>query len=97
MARNDPQGLETLRKSLTEAVIASASNEITKRRLQGLQFKVDMECKKATSPLAACIRISEMMCRSLADLHHSMVEPATYRTEPETKRPAVLPFPGTSA
>ena len=97
MARNDTEGLEALRKSLTESVIASASNDITKRRLKGLQFKVDMECKKARSPLVACIRISEMMCRSLADLHRSMVEPAAYRTELEPRRPAVLPFPGTSA
>ncbi len=96
MARNDPQGLEALRKSLTEAVIDSASNEITRRRLKGLQFKVDMECEKATTPLAACIRISEMMCRSLADLHRSMVEPDRYRTDSQTKSPAVLRFPPTS-
>lgn len=75
MARNDPQGLETLRRSLTDAVIAAASNETTRRRLQGLQFRVDMERRRATTPMAAAIRISEMMCRSLADLHRSMVGP----------------------
>jgi hypothetical protein len=75
MARNDPQGLETLRRSMTDAVIAAASNETTRRRLQGLQFRVDMERRRATTPLAATIRISEMMCRSLADLHRSMVAP----------------------
>ncbi len=96
MARNDPQGLEALRKSLTEAVIDAASNEITRQRLKGLQFKVDMECEKARTPLAACIRISEMMCRSLADLHRSMVEPDHYRTDSQTKSPAVLRFPSTS-
>ena len=73
MARNDPEGLETLRRSLTDAVIAAASSENTKRRLQGLQFRVDMERRRAGTPLAATIRISEMMCRSLADLHRSMV------------------------
>jgi len=77
MARNDPQGLEKLRRSLTDAVIAAASNETTRRRLQGLQFRVDMERRRATTPLAATIRISEMMCRSLAALHRSMVAPAT--------------------
>lgn len=75
MARNDPQGLETLRRSLTDAVIAAASNETTRKRLQGLQFRVDMERRRASTPLAATIRISEMMCRSLADLHRSMVAP----------------------
>jgi hypothetical protein len=75
MARNDPQGLETLRRSLTDAVIAAASNDTTRKRLQGLQFRVDMERRRAGTPLAAAIRISEMMCRSLADLHRSMVAP----------------------
>ena len=75
MARNDPQGLETLRRSLTDAVIAAASNDITRKRLQGLQFRVDMERRRATTPLAATIRISEMMCQSLADLHRSLVAP----------------------
>lgn len=75
MARNDPKGLETLRRSLTDAVIAAASNDTTRRRLQGLQFKVDMERRRAATPLAATIRISEMMCRSLAELHRAMVKP----------------------
>jgi len=73
MARNDPEGLETLRRSLTDAVIAGASSDTTRRRLQGLQFRVDLERRRAATPLAAAIRISEMMCRSLADLHRSMV------------------------
>ncbi|MCZ6855935.1 MAG: DUF3135 domain-containing protein [Gammaproteobacteria bacterium] len=75
MARNDPEGLETLRRSLTEAVIESASNEQTRKRLKGLQFRVDMERQRASTALLAAIRISEMMCRSLADLHRSLVMP----------------------
>ena len=75
MARNDPQGLETLRRSLTEAVIEAASTEHKRKRLQGLQFRIDMERKRAKNQLAATIRISEMMCRSLADLHRSIVAP----------------------
>ena len=81
MARNDPEGLETLRRSLTEAVIEAASTEHTKNRLKGLQFRVDMERKRASTPLGATIRISEMMCRSLADLHRSMVEPYSGSSE----------------
>jgi hypothetical protein len=92
MARNDPQGLETLRRSLTEAVITAASNESTRRRLQGLQFRVDMERRRASTPLAATIRISEMMCRSLADLHRSMVAPASPGAPREELRAPVIPF-----
>lgn len=92
MARNDPQGLETLRRSLTDAVIAAASNEITRRRLRGLQFRVDMERRRATTPLAATIRISEMMCRSLADLHRSMVTPADGAADVPLAPATVIPF-----
>jgi hypothetical protein len=81
MARNDPEGLEKLRRSLTEAVISAATSDVTKRRLEGLQFRVDMERERATTPLAATIRISEMMCRSLADLHRSMVAPESLDTD----------------
>lgn len=75
MARNDPQGLETLRRSLTNAVIDAARSDTARRRLRGLQFRVDMERRRAGTPLAATIRISEMMCRSLASLHRSLVAP----------------------
>ncbi|MEZ5558323.1 MAG: DUF3135 domain-containing protein [Pseudomonadales bacterium] len=84
MARNDPQGLETLRRSLTDAVIATASNETARRRLRGLQFRVDMERRRAGTPLAATIRISEMMCHSLADLHRSMVAPESWARQAAT-------------
>ena len=94
MARNDPEGLETLRRSLTNAVIAGASSDTTRRRLQGLQFRVDLERRRASTPLAAAIRISEMMCHSLASLHASMVLPAETE-EAATAAPAnanVVPF-----
>ena len=58
MARNDPEGLETLRRSLTNAVIATASSEISRRRLEGLQFRVDLERRRAQTPLTlACIAV----------------------------------------
>ncbi len=97
MARNDPEGLETLRRSLTNAVIATASSDTSKRRLQGLQFQVDLERRRAATPLAATIRISEMMCRSLAELHASLV--ASIEEEILIAGPGgldghnVLPFP----
>ncbi len=97
MARNDPHGLETLRRSLTEAVIAAASSDSTRRRLKGLQFRVDIERQRAATPLAATIRISEMMCRSLADLHASMVAPieeleiSELPLDPDNSN--VIPFP----
>ena len=105
MARNDPEGLETLRRTLTDAVISTASSEVARRRLEGIQFRVDLERRRASTPLAATIRISEMMCRSLADLHASMVAPADEgaadpvpppadaATDKPGNAPRVIPFP----
>lgn len=97
MARNDPEGLETLRRSLTNAVIATASSEDSRRRLAGLQFRVDLERRRAATPLAATIRISEMMCRSLADLHASFVTSTDDQADAADSKRAVVdnvvPFP----
>lgn len=73
LARNDPQGLEELRLTLTSSIIEAAPSEANRRRLRGIQFQVDMEREKARTPLAATIRISELMCQSLAELHRTMV------------------------
>lgn len=75
MARNHPDRLEALRAKLSQDIIDSASDEQQKKRLAGLQFQVDMERERARTPLQATIRISEMMCHSLAELHKSMVTP----------------------
>ena len=99
MARNDPQRLEKLRRKLTQNVIAGATTEQKRKRLEGLQFRVDLERRRARSPLAATIKISEMMCHSLADLHRSMVTPLV-ATEPEavpTASAKVLAFPAASS
>ena len=95
MARNDPQKLEVLRLKLTKSVIEGAATEQKRKRLEGLQFRVDLERQRARSPLAATIKISEMMCHSLADLHRSMVTPLVAEDEMEPLREAkVLKFPG---
>ena len=95
MARNDPQGLESLRRSLTASIIESAQDEQKRKRLEGLQFRVDLERQRARSPLAACIKISEMMCHSLADLHRSMVTPLVTDEHAGTQRKAtIVSFPG---
>jgi len=94
MARNDPQRLENLRLRLTRSVIEGAATEQKRKRLEGLQFRVDVERKRARSPLAATIKISEMMCHSLADLHRSMVTPLVSDEEHDLQASAtVLHFP----
>ena len=96
LARNDPKRLEDLRQNLTANVIENATNENMRRRLEGLQFRVDMERERARSPLQATIKISEMMCQSLAELHRSMVTPLAEdkHANHHAGSATVLAFPG---
>lgn len=63
-----------------------------------MQFRIDLERRKSTSPMGATIRISEMMCRSLADLHLSIVAPEELHGEAEVIElqdvgATIVPFP----
>ena len=86
MARNHPQRLDDLRRVLTQDIIKKATTTQKRKRLEGLQFQVDMERKRARTPLQATIKISEMMCHSLAELHKSMVTPLLDETQPMRPR-----------
>lgn len=68
LAEQDPEALEALRLQLVEELIGQAS-ESTQRRLRGLQFQIDMERRRAKTPMGACIRISQMMHDSLYELN----------------------------
>lgn len=72
MAKNDPVAFEEMRRELSQEIIDGVSNTALKRRLAGLQFQIDMECRKASNPMASCIRISQMMTDSLMELQESL-------------------------
>ena len=99
MARNDPDRLEVLRQQLTAQIIENASSGHQRKRLEGLQFRIDLERERARSPLAATIKLSEMMCHSLAELHRSMVTPLHEENETSSKSETakVLVFPALGA
>ena len=64
MARDDPDAFEDLRKRMIEEVIESASPEI-RRRMQGLQWKIDQLRSTSSNPMACCLKISQMMWDSV--------------------------------
>jgi hypothetical protein len=64
MARNDPEAFETMRLEAIDAVIARAPQE-NQERLRRLQWRIDQERRLARTPMAACLRISRMMWRSV--------------------------------
>lgn len=100
MAQKDPEALERLRVQLCDQLIQDAPPAY-RRKLRGLQFRVDMERRRAKSPMAACIAISGMMHDTFDKLRQALndaagrndglyaVETAVQVSEPAAK---VLPF-----
>jgi Protein of unknown function (DUF3135) len=65
--RTDTAAFEARRQEEIERLIDSLS-EPARARLKGLQFRIDMERRRAKTPLGGCIRISAMMWESFAEL-----------------------------
>jgi hypothetical protein len=75
MAQKDPEALERLRVQLCDQLIQDAPPAY-RRKLRGLQFRVDMERRRAKSPMAACIAISGMMHDTFDKLRQSLNDAA---------------------
>ena len=84
MARNDPDGLEELRRRLCAQIIEQAS-PARRPRLRGLQFQVDMERRRSSTPLGALIRISAMMHASLRQLSVAFNAPTPHPERPPAR------------
>lgn len=65
LARNDPSAFEARRRAVIDDFIDSAP-ERNRHQLRCLQWRVDMERKRASNPLAACYQIYRMMWKSFA-------------------------------
>jgi len=64
LAQSDPAGFETRREQAIEALIARMP-EHKQQRMRCMQWKIDQVRSRAGSPMAACIKLSEMMWDSL--------------------------------
>jgi hypothetical protein len=73
MAENNPEQLEQLRMEMCDRLIQEAPEKY-RRKLRGLQFRIDMERRRAKSPMAACIAISGMMHDSFDRLRLALNE-----------------------
>ena len=74
MHRENPESLEELRSRLTRKLLRSAPDS-TRKRLEGLQFRIDMELQRASNPTARCVRLSDMMHDSFSRLNHCLHHP----------------------
>ncbi|MGH8671935.1 MAG: DUF3135 domain-containing protein [Burkholderiales bacterium] len=97
LAHQDREEFERRRAALIEDLIRTAPPEY-RRRLRGLQFQVDMERRRSSTPLGACVRISAMMWDRFADLRMVLNGMASGKleapiTEPGSRSAVVLQFP----
>jgi len=60
LAKEDPAGFERQREATLRATIAAAPSEF-RQRLEGLQFRLDLERRRATSPLGSAVRMNSLM------------------------------------
>lgn len=64
LARSDPDAFEARRRQAIEALIQSAPAH-RQERLRGLQWRIDQIRRTSKTPLAACLRISQLMWDSV--------------------------------
>lgn len=71
LAARDPDGLEQLRHAMIEDIITRASHT-QRRRLEGLQFTIDMERRRAKNPVQSCMRMTQLMYDRVSELQDSL-------------------------
>ena len=64
LAKSDPEGFEQRRQAVIE-IYLSGLPPSKQRRLRGLQFRIDMERRRAHTAMGACIKLSSMMWDAL--------------------------------
>lgn len=77
LAKEDPDAFELRRTQCLREAITQAPNH-AKRRLEGLQFQIDMIRRQAKHPMGACIRINSMMFDFFLDELPSAIALFTY-------------------
>jgi Protein of unknown function (DUF3135) len=60
LAKENPDAYEEMRQKMIQEVIDSTSPEV-KRRMEGLQWKIDQIRSTSTNPMSSCLKISQMM------------------------------------
>jgi len=65
LARTDPEAFEQYRQDVIEALIARAP-ERNRQHLRCLQWRIEQELKRASNPIAACVKLYQMMWDSFA-------------------------------
>jgi len=93
LAREDPSEFERRRQDAIDALIEQAPPEL-RERLRALQCRIDLERRRAKTPLEATLRLQSMMWERFAQLRDTLLA-LTGQTElrvPRRTDARILPF-----
>ena len=98
LAKQDPEAFEVAREAEINKHISSLADKTAQERMRSLQWRIEMERKRSSSPLNAASRIYDMMWESvgrnikvldeLAELIQQNVNPGSKRNSEKTSAPA---------
>ena len=93
LAKDDPAEFERQREATLRATIAQAPSE-HRQRLEGLQFRLNLERQRAGSPLGSCVRLNSLMWAGFYRLRKELNAAARGLSQPGEARPSaeVIPF-----
>ncbi len=89
--KEQPEELERIRTELTDAILEKTTGE-NRRRLQGLQFRINMELRRARTPEARFVKISSMMHEAFAELNHVLHHPGEPAATDANREARIIPF-----
>lgn len=89
LAENSPDKLELILRANIAALIEEASGS-QRRRLQGLQFQIDVQRKLAKNPIDSCVRISRMMHDSFIELNTALINFSKNQTSCDKKEDSYI-------
>ncbi len=98
LADTDPKAFELRREQVIESVIQSMP-DAKQDRMRRLQWRIDQERRLAKSPMAACIRLSNMMWENVLG-KNGLLDNLQHMDQQRLKRRSlatnanVLRFPG---
>jgi hypothetical protein len=85
LAREDPAEFERQREATLRSTIAAAPSE-HRQRLEGLQFRLNMERQRSESPLGSCVRLNSLMWAGFYRLRKQLNAVASGLAEEEPAR-----------
>jgi len=93
LAKEDPSGFERQREAALRATIAAAPSEF-RQRLEGLQFRLDLERQRASTPLGSAVRMNSLMWAGFYRLRKELNSAAHGLREPRPgERPSAEIIP----